>query len=125
MSLTAFATLDPKYRTDGASLLNLSRSIGASAGASGAGAAAVPLLLPKMASKRLLGRSSGTGAAESTLASIVTPPKSAPAIAPVAPADAGSKCAASSRLRSASPDPHHIFTTGPPAARGPPRTLAA
>ena len=34
LNLTAFATLDPKYRTDGASLLNLSRSIGASAGIS-------------------------------------------------------------------------------------------
>jgi DHA2 family multidrug resistance protein len=34
LNLTAFATLDPKYRTDGASLLNLFRSIGASAGIS-------------------------------------------------------------------------------------------
>ncbi|HYZ47634.1 MAG TPA: DHA2 family efflux MFS transporter permease subunit, partial [Sphingomonas sp.] len=34
LNLTAFATLDPKYRTDGASLLNLLRSIGASAGIS-------------------------------------------------------------------------------------------
>lgn len=34
LNLTAFATLEPKYRTDGASLLNLFRSIGASAGIS-------------------------------------------------------------------------------------------
>lgn len=34
LNLTAFATLDPKYRTEGASLLNLFRSIGASAGIS-------------------------------------------------------------------------------------------
>lgn len=34
LNLTAFATLDPRYRTDGASLLNLFRSIGASAGIS-------------------------------------------------------------------------------------------
>ncbi|NNM78360.1 DHA2 family efflux MFS transporter permease subunit [Sphingomonas sp. ID1715] len=34
LNLTAFGTLDPKYRTDGASLLNLFRSIGASAGIS-------------------------------------------------------------------------------------------
>jgi MFS transporter, DHA2 family, multidrug resistance protein len=34
LNLTAFATIDPRYRTDGASLLNLFRSIGASAGIS-------------------------------------------------------------------------------------------
>jgi DHA2 family multidrug resistance protein len=34
LNLTAFGTLDPKYRTEGASLLNLFRSIGASAGIS-------------------------------------------------------------------------------------------
>lgn len=34
LNLTAFATLPPRYRTDGASLLNLFRSIGASAGIS-------------------------------------------------------------------------------------------
>ena len=34
LNLTAFATLEPRHRTDGASLLNLFRSIGASAGIS-------------------------------------------------------------------------------------------
>ena len=33
-------------------------------------------------------------------------------------AGAGSRCAASCPLRSASPDPHHIFTSGSPGAQG-------